>query len=71
MKSVSKLFDLDGKTALVPGSSRGPGLKIAQALGEQGARTVVNYRLTQVPSALEAMRSRLVTGKTCDPAATT
>ncbi len=37
MGSVKKAFDLTGKTALVTGGSRGLGLQIAEALGEQGA----------------------------------
>ena len=37
MRKVSELFNLAGKTALVTGGSRGLGLQIAQALGEQGA----------------------------------
>ena len=44
MKSVSKLFDLTGKSTLVTGGSRGLGLQIAQALGEQGARIVITSR---------------------------
>ena len=38
MTSVRKLLDLDGKTALVTGGSRGLGLQMAEALGEMGAR---------------------------------
>jgi 3-oxoacyl-[acyl-carrier protein] reductase len=36
-------FDLTGKTALVTGSSRGIGAGIVRALGDRGARCVVNY----------------------------
>ncbi len=35
--SVKKLFDLNGKNAIVTGGSRGLGLQIAEALGEMGA----------------------------------
>jgi len=42
--SIQKLFDLSGKTALVTGSSRGLGLQIAEALGEQGARLILTSR---------------------------
>ncbi len=38
------LFRLDGRTALVTGSTRGIGLAAAQALGEQGATVVINGR---------------------------
>ncbi|HYD80148.1 MAG TPA: SDR family oxidoreductase [Paucimonas sp.] len=44
MRSVRQLFDLTGKTALVTGGSRGLGLQIAEALGEQGARLVLSAR---------------------------
>lgn len=36
------MFDLSGKVALVTGGSRGLGLQIAGALGEQGARLVLS-----------------------------
>lgn len=38
------LFSLEGKTALVTGSSRGIGLAIATALGNAGARVILNGR---------------------------
>ena len=44
MGSIKKAFDLTGKTALVTGGSRGLGLLIAEALGEQGARVVLSSR---------------------------
>jgi len=44
MRSVKELFDLSGRTALVTGGSRGLGLQIAEALGEQGARVVLSAR---------------------------
>lgn len=44
MRTVQQLFDLTGKTALVTGGSRGLGLQIAEALGEQGARIVLSSR---------------------------
>ena len=34
-RKVQQLFDLTGRTALVTGGSRGLGLQIAEALGEQ------------------------------------
>ncbi len=42
--SVKQLFDLSGRTALVTGGSRGLGLQIAEALGEQGAKLVLSSR---------------------------
>ncbi|MBV8635039.1 MAG: SDR family oxidoreductase [Burkholderiaceae bacterium] len=44
MRTVKELFDLTGKTALVTGGSRGLGLQIAEALGEQGAKIVLSSR---------------------------
>ncbi len=42
--SIKQLFDLSGKTAIVTGGSRGLGLQIAEALGEQGARILIAAR---------------------------
>jgi NAD(P)-dependent dehydrogenase (short-subunit alcohol dehydrogenase family) len=39
-----KAFDLSGKTALITGGSRGLGLQIAEALGDEGARIVLSSR---------------------------
>jgi NAD(P)-dependent dehydrogenase (short-subunit alcohol dehydrogenase family) len=44
MKEARKLFDLDGRTALVTGGSRGLGLQIAEALGDFGARVLLSAR---------------------------
>jgi gluconate 5-dehydrogenase len=44
MHTTQQLFDLTGKTALVTGGSRGLGLQIAEALGEQGAKIVLTSR---------------------------
>jgi NAD(P)-dependent dehydrogenase (short-subunit alcohol dehydrogenase family) len=42
--SVTKLFDLTGKIALVTGGSRGLGLQIAECLGEMGAKLALTAR---------------------------
>lgn len=44
MHTVQQLFDLRGKTALITGGSRGLGLQMAEALGEQGAQIVLSSR---------------------------
>ncbi|WP_423197246.1 MULTISPECIES: SDR family oxidoreductase [unclassified Cupriavidus] len=44
MHTIQQLFDLSGRTALITGGSRGLGLQIAEALGEQGARLVLSAR---------------------------
>ncbi|MES2105151.1 MAG: SDR family oxidoreductase [Pseudomonadota bacterium] len=43
-RTVKQLFDLTGKTALITGGSRGLGLQMAEALGEQGAKVVLSSR---------------------------
>jgi len=42
--SLKELFDLTGRTALITGGSRGLGLQIAEALGEQGAKVAITAR---------------------------
>jgi NAD(P)-dependent dehydrogenase (short-subunit alcohol dehydrogenase family) len=44
MKEARRLFDLDGRTALVTGGSRGLGLQIAEVLGDFGARVLLSAR---------------------------
>ncbi len=44
IRSIQQLFDLSGKTALITGGSRGLGLQMAQALGEQGAKVILTAR---------------------------
>lgn len=54
----SNLFDLDGRLALVTGSSRGIGHALARGLGEHGARIVVNGRdAEKVGEVMESLRS--------------
>jgi gluconate 5-dehydrogenase len=54
MRTPQQLFDLTGKTALVTGGSRGLGLQIAEALGEQGARLVLSARKADELQAAQA-----------------
>lgn len=44
MNAKRTLFDLDGRTALITGGSRGLGLQMAEALGDYGARLVISAR---------------------------
>ncbi|HMM66051.1 MAG TPA: SDR family oxidoreductase [Dokdonella sp.] len=44
MNARRNLFDLDGRTALITGASRGLGLQMAEALGDHGARLVISAR---------------------------
>ncbi|MEN9781335.1 MAG: SDR family oxidoreductase [Burkholderiaceae bacterium] len=43
-RTIEKLFDLSGQTALVTGGSRGLGLQMAHALGEAGAKIMLSSR---------------------------
>lgn len=43
-RTISQLFDLKGRTALITGGSRGLGLQMAHALGEAGARVLISSR---------------------------
>ena len=36
--SVKQLFDMTGKVALITGGTKGLGLQMAEAFGEQGAK---------------------------------
>ena len=57
--SVSKLFDLSGKVALVTGGSRGLGLAMAGALGEMGAQVIITARkLPELQEAIAHLKSR-------------
>lgn len=42
--SIKQLFDLSGRKAIITGGSRGLGLQIAEALGEQGAEVLLSAR---------------------------
>jgi 2-deoxy-D-gluconate 3-dehydrogenase len=69
-------FRLDGKTALVTGSSRGLGLGIAVALAQAGAKVALHGSKSVPPEAQESVEregeaSMAVTGDVSDPAACT
>ena len=57
-RTIQKLFDLTGKTALVTGGSRGLGLQMAHAMGEAGAKIMLSSRkaddLTKAVAELKA-----------------
>jgi len=44
VRTVSQLFDLKGRNALITGGSRGLGLQMAHALGEAGAKITLSAR---------------------------
>ncbi|OCC24492.1 gluconate 5-dehydrogenase [Croceicoccus estronivorus] len=56
--SLKALFNLEGKTALVTGGSRGLGFQICEALGEYGAKVILTARkqgeLDEAVATLEA-----------------
>ncbi|VXC68457.1 Rhamnolipids biosynthesis 3-oxoacyl-(acyl-carrier-protein) reductase [Oceanicaulis sp. 350] len=56
MTSVTQLFDLTGKTAVVTGGTRGIGEMIATGLLKQGARVFITSRK---PDAVKAAQERL------------
>ena len=57
--SVSSLFDLRGRVALVTGGSRGLGLQIAESLGEAGARVMITARKAEeLEAAADSLQSR-------------
>lgn len=43
-RTIQQLFNLEGRTALITGGSRGLGLQLAHALGEAGARVMLSAR---------------------------
>lgn len=64
MRTTQELFSLAGKTALVTGGSRGLGLQMALALGEQGASVVISSRKqAELDEALAFLAGRGVQAK--------
>ncbi len=69
--TLSQLFDLTGRVALVTGGSRGLGLEMAEGLAEAGARLMICARRDQwLTPALEELRRAGFTaeGSLCDVA---
>lgn len=56
--TVLSTFQLNGKLALITGSSAGIGFALARALGEAGAHVVINGRNSQkVSVAVQTLKS--------------
>ena len=66
---VMQLFDLTGKVALITGGTKGLGLQMAEAFGEQGAKIFINARKAEeVQQIVEQLNARGIeaAGITCD-----
>lgn len=69
MRSLTKLFDLTGRVAIVTGGSRGLGEEMAEGLAEAGAYLMLCARREQwLTPALDTFRARgfTVEGMVCD-----
>ena len=59
MPTISQLFDLSGRTAIVTGGSRGLGLEMAEGLAEAGARLMLCARREEwLGPAVDGLRAR-------------
>src|SRR6185503_17592768 len=71
MRSLTELFDLTGRVAIVTGGSRGLGEEMAEGLAEAGASLMLCARREQwLTPTLESFRTRgfKVEGMVCDVA---
>ena len=67
--NVRQLLELNGRTALITGGSRGLGLQIAEALGEMGAKIAISARKKdELDSAVAHLRKQNIeaTAYVCD-----
>ncbi len=63
---MNNLFDINGKTALVTGSSRGLGLTLAKGLAQAGANVILNGRNPEtLAQAADALKSEGLDCTTC------
>jgi len=54
-----KMFSLDGRRALITGSARGLGLRIAEAVAEAGAKVIINdLDSIRATAAISALREK-------------
>jgi NAD(P)-dependent dehydrogenase (short-subunit alcohol dehydrogenase family) len=64
---IQQLFSLEGRVALVTGSSRGLGLQIAGALGEAGAKVMLTSRkATDLEQAVQTLQARGIDARWVD-----
>jgi gluconate 5-dehydrogenase len=71
MPTITQLFDLSGRVAIVTGGSRGLGQEMAEGLAEAGARLMLCARREEwLTPTVEGMRARgfTVEGAVCDVA---
>jgi gluconate 5-dehydrogenase len=71
MPTITQLFDLSGRVAIVTGGSRGLGQEMAEGLAEAGARLMLCARREEwLTPTVESMRARgfTVEGAVCDVA---
>ena len=67
--NVRQLFELNGRSALLTGGSRGLGLQIAEALGEMGAKIAISARKkNELDEAVAHLKKRQIdaTAYVCD-----
>ena len=66
MVSGLKLFDLNGKTALITGSSQGIGYALAKGLAEAGCDIILNGRdIEKLRKSAEAINTNKISFQLC------